>query len=274
MKHAILVIGYGEKAAILQETINILDNEDIDFFIHWDKRYALPNLKSNYSKIYFIKDRIKVKWGSFTQIKAEKKLLKSINKEKYQYVHLISSNDMPLMTPDYFKKYFKNEAYIGFVVPVPKDAKLRVQYYYPSNVDFRELKLIRVLFDYINKLFRINRLKNKELKIYKGPNWFSLKTKYITNLLLDKWDNIFKHSFCGDEEYTQTILQKFCAKGTRDDCTQAARYIDWKRGRPYTFQITDVQELVGKVNTEYAFARKVKDPLIVSNVFKKFKQNN
>lgn len=82
---------------------------------------------------------------------------------------------MPLMTPDYFKGYFKNEAYIGFVVPVPEDAKLRVQYYYPNNVDFRKFKLIRILFDYINKLFRINRLKNKELKIYKGPSWETVK---------------------------------------------------------------------------------------------------
>lgn len=38
MKHAIMVIGYGENAGVLQETINVLDDSDIDFYIHWDKR--------------------------------------------------------------------------------------------------------------------------------------------------------------------------------------------------------------------------------------------
>ena len=44
MKHAILVIGYGNSAEILQKSIDILDSYNIDFFIHWDARYNLPQL--------------------------------------------------------------------------------------------------------------------------------------------------------------------------------------------------------------------------------------
>lgn len=44
MKHAIMVIGYGQEASVLQKTIEILDDSDIDFYIHWDKRWPLPKL--------------------------------------------------------------------------------------------------------------------------------------------------------------------------------------------------------------------------------------
>lgn len=47
MKHAVCVIGYGNQANILQKTINVLDDKDIDCFIHWDARYKIPSLQSN-----------------------------------------------------------------------------------------------------------------------------------------------------------------------------------------------------------------------------------
>ena len=114
----------------------------------------------------------------------------------------------------------------------------------------------------------MNRLKGKEIEVFKGCNWFSLRSKYIPQLLLPKFNSIFEHTFCGDEEFVQTILNRFYDKeDLRDDCTQAARYIDWKRGRPYIFRVQDVPELAKKVNTKYAFARKVDNPLIITKVF-------
>lgn len=38
MRHAILVIGYGNHADILKQTLQVLNDKDIDFYIHWDKR--------------------------------------------------------------------------------------------------------------------------------------------------------------------------------------------------------------------------------------------
>ena len=108
MKHAIMVIGFGNDASVLQKTISILDDKDIDFFIHWDIRYKEPILNSKKSKIIFIKNRVKAKWGSYMLIKATLNLMKDVtkHKKKYDYVHLISCNDLPLMTASYFKNYF------------------------------------------------------------------------------------------------------------------------------------------------------------------------
>ena len=44
MRHAVMVLGYGEDYSVLQSTINLLDDPDISFFIHWDKKYKFINI--------------------------------------------------------------------------------------------------------------------------------------------------------------------------------------------------------------------------------------
>nr|WP_278769565.1 beta-1,6-N-acetylglucosaminyltransferase [Limosilactobacillus mucosae] len=127
MKHAIMVLGHGEDASILQKTIDLLDCDNIDFFIHWDRKYKQPSLCSKCSKVYMIKKPILVSWGTDSQVLAEKKLFQSVIDEGgYDYVHLISSVDMPLMTKDYFDK----DVYLGFS-NVNKSICHRISWYYP-----------------------------------------------------------------------------------------------------------------------------------------------
>ena len=108
LKHAILVEGHGENANVLQGTINVLDDDDIDFWIHWDKKNKEPILTSKKSKIKFIKQRTNM-WGSDSQILVEKQLLEAVSGLNYDYVHLISSSDIPLMSRDHFKSFFTKE---------------------------------------------------------------------------------------------------------------------------------------------------------------------
>lgn len=268
MRHAICVIGYGTQADVLQNTINILDNPDIDFFIHWDKRFKLPKLSSLNSNIYYLNNRIAVHWGSDSQIKATLLLLRRVKKSNtYDYVHLISSADIPLMTSDYFKNYFKNDTYIGFDNKFTyKEAVSRIGYLYP-DIDFRKHKICTSVIQRCNKLLKINRIKNFK-NIKKGPNWFSIKTKYIDEILNSNL-NMFMHSYCADEIWVQTILEKFESKqiNTESDNAQALRYIDWNRGTPYVFTRQDIDVLKSCINTNYAFARKIYDPGIARQIF-------
>lgn len=270
MKHAIMVIGYGDSAEVLQKTIKILDDENIDFFIHWDKKYKLPSLISKNSQIKFLHNRIAVKWGSGTLIKATVNLLKEVNKSKkrYDYVHLISSNDMPLMTADYFKDYFKKDIYIGFSNERQENNRNRLKYFYPNNIDFRKHPRIIGLITLLNKILKVNRVK-KINNIEKGPEWFSIKSKYINEILSYNL-SIFYHSNCADELVLPTIFRRFNNseyKDGLDDSSQAARYIDWNRGNPYTFSIKDVNELKAVKNTKYAFTRKINNELVITRVF-------
>lgn len=276
MKHAILVMGYGNDAAVLQATINHLDDPQIDFYIHWDQRYPLSQLKSSYSKIIFIKERQAVYWGTYSQIKAEYCLIKNVANSdlNYDYLHLISSHDIPLMQKEYFKNYFTAPLYLGFV-PSSEVDLTRISYYYPLIFkNFRSfsgrayLKGVR----FINRLFGINRLNKlpNDIKIEKGTNWFSVNAKLIPTILNFPYLSLFQHSYCADELYLQTILSQFKPQDNllTDNNEMAARYIDWQRGKPYTFTSKDILELRDVINTKYAFARKVNNPQIIEELFK------
>lgn len=274
MKHAIMVIGYGNEAPILTQCIKILGDKDIDFFIHWDKRYKLPNLKvnrKNIGKINFIQNRVAVKWGSYSQIEAELILFEAVKKRNnYDYVHLISANDLPLMTVDYFKSYFSNKDYVGFSSELTQDDINRIAYYYPNNMDFRKFKYIKRVWDIGNKLLNINRVsKYPHLHLRKGTNWFSMREKRLEEILSFENLSLFRNSFCADELLVQTILSDLGKINTiSDDNEQASRYIDWNRGTPYTFNVNDINELKEVVNTKYAFVRKIVDPKIGKEIFK------
>ena len=276
MKHAILVMGYGNDAAVLQATINHLDDPQIDFYIHWDQRYPLSQLKSSYSKIIFIKERQAVYWGTYSQIKAEYCLIKNVANSdlNYDYLHLISSHDIPLMQKEYFKNYFTAPLYLGFVTSSEVDLT-RISYYHPLIFkNFRSfsgrayLKGVR----FINRLFGINRLNKlpNDIKIEKGTNWFSVNAKLIPTILNFPYLSLFQHSYCADELYLQTILSQFKPQDNllTDNNEMAARYIDWQRGKPYTFTSKDILELRDVINTKYAFARKVNNPQIIEELFK------
>lgn len=270
MKHAIMVLGHGEDASILQKTIDLLDCDNIDFFIHWDRKYKQPFLYSNISKIYMIKKPILVSWGTDSQVLAEKKLFQSvIDKGGYDYVHLISSVDMPLMTKDYFLDYFDKDAYLGFS-DVNKSIYHRISWYYPFgkiNPRSKVGRIYKKILEISNLIFQVNRIKDQNIE--KGCNWFSIKIDLLNEVV--NFDNfkMFLSSFCADEVYVQTILQRYKPKKLlEDDNTMAARYIDWKRGNPYVFTLKDVTELRSVINTRYAFARKIESSKVIEEVYK------
>lgn len=272
MKHAIMILGSGTNFDVVQKTITHFDDSDIDFFIHWDLKYELPKFMAKKSQIYFVKPRIKVYWGTSTGIFAEQKLLKRVFlcKRKYDYIHLISSSDIPLMTKDYFKNYFKKNLYLGYM-PNSEKYTRRLSFYYPiDHFSVRnKWRLIR-LIEKLNILFHINRLKGFNVTLEKGPNWFSMRSSFLPLILKYKNMNIFKHSFLGDELYIQTILSSYRPEVLKNDNEMAARYIDWKRGNPYTFTKSDLTELKKQIDTKFAFARKVNDASLIDSLFENY----
>lgn len=269
MKHAIAVLGSGNDASVLQALIKHFDDPEIDFFIHWDKKFNIPELKSRLSKIMFIPS-IKVYWGTDTLVRAEKNLMEAIfNKGGYDYIHLISSSDIPLMTKSYFKQYFRNPLYVGYVKD-PSAEKYRLSYYFPfHNMNVRGKKIYIGTIKKINSILHINRLKNKKVNFQKGCEWFSIHSDFLPKLLNYPNMEIFNHTFLADETFVQTVLYKYKPQNINcDDNTMAARYIDWRRGKPYVFDNKDLSELKNVVNTKYAFARKVNDASLVNEIFK------
>ncbi|RXU67454.1 hypothetical protein CYQ73_14095 [Enterococcus faecium] len=282
MKHAIMVIGHGDDASILQATITHLDAPNIDFYIHWDKRFEQPTLTATQSDIRFISQQ-KVRWGTEDLVFVPRALMNAaMNQGQYDYFHLISAVDMPLFSVEYFDEFFNGLDYLGFVGEISQDVQRRLSWFWPvkyfnlqSQVGMKVLKIIKV----VNLILHIDRVKGK-FPVKKGSNWYSLTRETTKKLIQFPNYRFFKHSYIGDEMFAQTILadeqiriqSNMTTDVLIDDNFQAARYIDWHRGTPYQFTIEDAAELAGVYNTKFAFARKIKDVATVNAVFEKVKK--
>lgn len=98
-------------------------------------------------------------------------------------------------------------------------------------------------------MLNINRVKNNK-KYYKGHEWFSLTQEFVKYLLNTDIKKYY-HTFCADEIFISTILMNSPLK--KDISSYPTRYIDWKRGCPYTFKNNDYDELI---TCNSLFARK------------------
>lgn len=291
MKHAYLLIVFHEPY-ILEKILKLIDDERNDIYIHVDKKWK--NFDFGYfknivqkSNIYFT-ERMDVRWGTYDQIECELLLLKKATENnKYEYYHLLSGVDIPIANQDIIHDFFdKNQGkeFISFEYHdkiLSKDND-RIKYYHILNRNLRSNnkiikninKLIYKFLLSVQKIFRINRLKKTNLEIRKGANWFSITDDLARYVLIEQEKNkkIFCKSLCADELFLQTIVYnsdfyKNIISYKNDDTLSIKRYIDWKRGEPYTFKNSDFNELI---NSNCFFARKFStkiDKKIVDEIY-------
>lgn len=110
MKHAILICAHGDMT-ITKNTISILDDDEIDFYVHVDaKSNCDPYVElagiSKYSKIVIV-PRKSVWWGTYSLIECEMELLKASYLQRYDYYHLISGQDLPIKPKNVFCNFLR-----------------------------------------------------------------------------------------------------------------------------------------------------------------------
>ena len=274
-KHAYLIMAHNNFEQLKTE-LRLLDDARNDIYIHIDKKAKKVNLNEikdcvHSSNVYFTK-RYNVKWAGYSGIQCELELLKTaIAKQKYQYYHLLSGMDLPLKSQDEIHDFFeqnKGKEFISFdrenVQPYVKE---RIQYYYFfQNIYGRNRKnpflvflfLIDKISIILQKVIKINRIKNKNIKLQKGANWFSITHSFVEYILKkESWiRKTFRYSRSGDEVFLQTILinsdfwSNLYQNGLNGACL---RKIDWGRGKPYIWGKQDYEELM---YSNQLFARK------------------
>lgn len=285
-KHAYLIIAHNEEY-ILEKLIKLIDFSNNDIYLHLDKKMKNVNISKlknicKYSNLYIIKS-YDVKWSHFSQIKCELNLLKeATSNNKYSYYHLLSGVDLLLKTPkeiyDYFEKNNSVE-YVDFqsIDKIDNFNLERIKYYHILNEYERSSsrivrKLTMLIYNNcikIQKLFHVNRIKNNNLEIRKGANWFSITdnlARYVISLEKDI-KKLYKFTKCADEIFLQTIVYNSSFKENINN--DIKRYIDWNRGNPYTYTIKDYNELI---NSNCFFARKFStevDKEIIDKIYEK-----
>jgi hypothetical protein len=272
--HAYMIIAH-RQFDLLAKLITALDDERNDIFVHIDAKVrdfdfekfkALPKR----SRIYFT-PRIGVTWGDFSQVKCELILLAEVDKMQksgraYDYVHLISGADLPIKSNDEIHRFFNENAgrqFVHFTADnVSENSEGRIKYYHLFRRR-RNLftKILAQIALRVQMLCGVNRLKNKNIKVQKGCNWFSITGAFAAYIAQASkpLEKIFRFSYCGDEVFVQTALlnSPFAADAYMKNCGNnhlaCARLIDWQRGNPYVFRTEDFEMIK---NSPAVFARK------------------
>lgn len=218
-----------------------------------------------------LQTRIDVRWGDFSQVECELALFKQAAIGRYDYYHLLSGVDLPIKSAEYITAFFKRNRGCEFF-RVAEDCANRQMIYNNTNYYYLFTKSNKTTFGkvirklhisqasiMIQRLLHISRCSKDSLVPYKGDQWMSI-TDAAVHCLLKNENYIrqrFKYTNCPDEIYKQTVLmnngfgnKKYVASANENS---AIRSIDWKRGRPYTWTMADLQELLESDNL---FARK------------------
>ena len=214
-RHAYLVMIHNnfEQFKIL---LQCLDYEKNDIYVHVDKKVKHFNEEEFFGfvkkgKLNFLKNRIDVCWGGFSQIRCEIELLKEATKTNHTYYHLISGVDLPLKTQEEIYNFFEASYGVEYVHFDSKDLKgeykERINKYYLFTG-----KNKNVIQKIVNKVllilqFNINRLKS-DMALGKGANWFTITDK-LAKYVLENEKMIYKkynHTVTADEMFLQTLV--------------------------------------------------------------------
>lgn len=281
-KHAYMIMCH-DNFRLLQKLLILLDDKRNDIYLHIDKKakaFDYQEISScvKYATITFLK-RINVNWGGYSQIRVELLLLKEATKKEHTYYHLLSGADLPLKTQNEIYQFFEEndgKEFVSIDNMTTKESFFNrigryhfFQDYIGRVIGYRSavLEFLESLSLEIQKFFHVKRKTYVNTEIYKGTNWFS-KTHQFAVYLLDREKDIHKYfgfGLCADELFLQTIIMN--SPFRNDVVNDCLRYVDWERGKPYTFSDEDFDLLM---SSNKLFARKFdysKNPEIVDHIF-------
>ncbi|SFO24557.1 Core-2/I-Branching enzyme [Pseudobutyrivibrio sp. UC1225] len=283
-KHAYLIICHNNWKQ-LNFLIDCLNDPRNDFYIMVDSKatdfdceYLTKSVPTD--NLYFV-NQIDVRWGDYSLFEASLSLLKAASAhQKYSYYHLLSGVDMPLKSQTYIHNFFDSNQGYEFVDFDNEDSSSlafrRTRYYYllQKYVGRKRISFFKILRDVIlifEKILHVNRVKDIQSYLAKGSNWFSI-TDDFAHYIIGKESFIkkyFYNTYICDEIVVQTLLNMSPYKdnwyGNKNHSLeyQNMRYLDWGRGKPYTFSKDDFFELH---EGEYLFARKFSTDIVSNDI--------
>lgn len=264
MRHAFLIMCHGDCGTIAH-TISILDSVNHDFFVHVDAKsgdFDEDALRSvlRHSKICFVAPRIRVNWGGVSIVRAEIALLDAAVKGGYDYYHLLSGADLPIKSAAEIDFFFERNSGLEYVQchPVTGHTLRRVRCFtiFPEGASNPLKMLLNNALKLVLDMLGLHM--NRDVDFMIGSQWFSITGAFASYVVSRKeWiENTFRHSVLCDEIFLPTVL---ASSPFASHCAgRNLRFIDWDKEEghhrhPYTFRISDFDELMGR---EELFARK------------------
>lgn len=270
MKHAYLIIAHSG-FEVLSRLIRAIDDERNDIYIHFDRKLkTCPVYQTLYAQLQVLTDRIDVRWGDVSVVKAEYILFENAYKHGgYSYYHLLSGADMPLKSQDYLHRFFEKNAgkeFVGYYQEsITGEINRKVRRWHLFSKSFKETKgpisvgkkVLRAGFIRLQQIVGLCR--NKTVNFKKGTQWVSLTADCVGYLLQqrEEVERIYSHTFCADEIFVQTICWNSSFRDhiydIKDEGRGCVRMIGWKDNQIKEWKEEDFETLV---ESEALFARK------------------
>ncbi len=246
MKLAVLILAH-KNPQQLQRLVDHLLLNDCSVFIHIDQKTKTEfngfiKRNENRAELYICSE-YKVYWGSYNQILATISLLRTaVQKIQFDYVHLISGQDLPVKPLKDFKEFLKARAPLSFLafdrLPDEKFAGRggleRVQLWWLTDSE----GMMSRFFDKVNIVIHglqrsLNFKRRWSLPLFAGANWFTIHKVAADFIVLFLRENPaflrkFKRSRLADEIVIQTIMLNSQLKDKV--INDHLRFIDWQTG--------------------------------------------
>lgn len=249
----------------LFDLVYSLNNKDVSFFIHIDKKSDIKIFKSlflNINNVYFVEKRFNVIWKWFSQVEATISCIETalnLNID-FKYFILLSWVDFPIKSNNYILNFFKNtnlnylefreinksNSYIKYFQNKQLWFKISKWHFYDTfklnwNSKNKSLKHWFYRFYILFNILLINNILNKKnidnnLKYFFWSSWWCLNNKSIKYIFdfykkNENFNRIFKFSDASDEMYFHTILLN--SEFNKNCINNNLRYIDWSDNREW-----------------------------------------
>ncbi len=279
--------------------INMLLKELIsngaDVYIHLDKKSQEIREEILTNKhIFLIKSEecVDVCWGSYSQCEASLVLINAVlqSGREYDYVCLISGQDLPLMNQQEIENFLEENRGYGFIEIMSEDnphirrfEKRNAIYHFKSMTDRTFFsKVVRngvyILTGGKKRTFKIFKRPSPFKKTYFGSSWWCLPLECIKEMM-DRYDGdtgvkrFFEHTVCPDESLFQTLFMNTTYANKQKDILT---YVDWSANAssPKVMMKQDREILINNTYKK-CFARKFDidiDRDIVDELLKKVRQ--
>ena len=207
-KHALLIqahqdISYFIKLAKIQPSVN--------FYVHIDaKSDYFPDAETaQLANVFLLKDRITVRWGGFSQIKATLKLFETaFAHEDNAYFHLLSGEDVVLQPFEVIEKQWQHQ--FGFQAMMSCEIAPQYAYRFIMDSPHADSNWQRQLTGkIITKLQQgVAKVKPYHSPIYFGSQWFSVTREDWEKIVpfTDEYSDFFRHKLVPDEHFFQTLI--------------------------------------------------------------------
>ncbi len=261
----------------INEFIKTLSCEDIDFYIHVDKKSEITTQIVKQNNVFVLPDklRVDVRWGMFSQVEATLKMMEFAHSAKeYQYYWLVSGQDFPLASPVKIIQFLtehNGNNFLNLFASKNNGTGKSTNYDKRNEIIFPEWIMghkfrhrvyrrawVTVTGGYTHTFSLFKRNPPYGLRFYFGSQWICLENgflEYVLNYVEENPEYVlfYKKCSCPDESFFQTLLMNSAFSNTRHDYLH---YIDWSEGKSSPKTLT-CEDLDAAFNSGKLMARKV-----------------